>query len=328
MGKHCNNLIEPMKQSSAFSIAAVTFLVVVAAVTTMSFELPDERRPFTVKKFTVDGPGNLEVRTSGGSITVKGGNTNEARVEMYVRVRGNTITPDHRDAKDIMDDYDITIEKSGNTIYAKAERTNSVSGWFGNNHASISFVVYTPQEMSCRLSTSGGSIELAGVRGGQKLETSGGSVRIADVRGQTEARTSGGSIKIEGYAGRLDAHTSGGSIDLTNSQGELQVNTSGGSIDITNVSGSVEASTSGGGIRADVTKLEKYLKLRTSGGSISAVVPQGLGLDLDLRGSRVNSRLVNFNGEAEKDRIRGSMNGGGIPVVMHTSGGSINLEYR
>ncbi|MFO7256516.1 MAG: DUF4097 family beta strand repeat-containing protein [Bacteroidota bacterium] len=320
-----------MKQSTAFSIAAITFLVVVATVTTMSFELhelSDERKPFAVKNFTLDGPGNVEVRTSGGSITVKGGEGKEARVEMYVRVRGKTITPDHRDAKEIMDDYNITIDKSGNTIYARAERENSISGWFGNNHASISFVVYTPREVSCSLSTSGGSIEISGVRGGQKLETSGGSVRIEDIRGQTDARTSGGSIKINGYSGTLTAHTSGGSIDLANSQGDLKVNTSGGSIDITNVTGAVEASTSGGGIRADVTKLEKHLKLRTSGGSITAVIPQGLGLDLDLRGSRVNSRLVNFNGEADKDRIRGAMNGGGIPVVMHTSGGSINLEYR
>lgn len=317
-----------MRPSSAFPIAAITFLVVVAAIFSMSFEISSNREPFAVKKFTLNGPGNLEVRTSGGSISVRGGSGNEARVEMYVRVRGNTITPDHRDAKEIMEDFDITIDKSGNTIYAKAERRSSISGWFGNNNASISFVVYTPQEMSCRLNTSGGSIDLKGVRGGQKLETSGGSVHVEDVRGNTDARTSGGSIKIDRYAGQLTAHTSGGSIDLANSQGELQVDTSGGSIDISNVQGSVEASTSGGGIRADVAKLDKYLKLRTSGGSITAVVPQGLGLDLDLRGNRVNSRLVNFNGEAEKDRIRGSMNGGGIPVVMHTSGGSINLEYR
>lgn len=317
-----------MKPSSAFPIAAVAFLVVVAAAFSLSFDFPGEGKPFAVKTFTLDGPGNLEVRTSGGSINVTGGNGNEARVEMYVRYRGNTITPDDRDAKEIMEDYDITIEKSGNTIYARAERTSSFSGWFGSNNASVSFVVYTPKDMSCRLNTSGGSIELRGVRGGQNLETSGGSVRVADVRGDTDARTSGGSIKVDNYAGQLIAHTSGGSIDLSNSQGELQVDTSGGSIDISNVKGSVEASTSGGGIRADVARLDKYLKLRTSGGSITAVVPQGLGLDLDLRGNRVNSRLINFNGEAEKDRIRGSMNGGGIPVVMHTSGGSINLEYR
>src|SRR5690606_15115165 len=189
-------------------------------------------------------------------------------------------------------------------------------------------VIYAPYDKPVRLDTIAIANKLKVVRCSQKLQTSGGTIRVQDARSNTEARTSGGSIKINRYAGRLSAHTSGSSIDLSNAQGELKVNTSGGSIDISTVKGSVEASTSGSGIRADVASLDKYLKLRTSGGSISAVVPSGLGLDLDLRGNRVNSKLVNFNGEAEKDRIRGSMNGGGIEVVMHTSGGSINLEYR
>jgi len=315
-----------MKSTLTFLGIAAAFISVVAAVSATDFEGGD--RPFKTKTFTVSGPGNLEVRTSGGSIKVSGQEGNTARVEMYVRKRGRNITPDNDDAKDILEDYDITIDQSGNTIYASAERKSSISGWFGNDGASISFAVYIPEEMSCHLNTSGGSIDLNGVRGEQELKTSGGSLKLADIRGNTDARTSGGSIKIERYAGRLYAHTSGGSIQLHQAQGEMRLNTSGGSIDIDNVKGSVEASTSGGGIRADVTTLDKYLRLRTSGGSITAVVPTGLGLDLDLRGDRVNSKLVNFNGEAEKNRIKGSMNGGGIPVVLSTSGGSINLEYR
>lgn len=318
-----------MKSTSLFLGLSVAFILLVAGISATSFEtMQGDDKPFAVKTFTVDAPGNLEVRTSGGSIKVAGGSGNTAKVEMYVRKRGRNITPDHDDAKEIMEGYKIRIEQSGNTIYAKAERESSLSGWFNNNNASISFIVYVPREMSCRLNTSGGSIDLRSVRGEQQVKTSGGSLHLTEVRGNTEASTSGGSIKIDRYAGRLNAHTSGGSINLHNAQGELRVNTSGGSIDIGNIKGSVDASTSGGGIRADVTTLDKYLKLRTSGGSITAVVPTGLGLDLDLRGDRVNSKLVNFNGEAEKNRIRGSMNGGGIPVEMHTSGGSINLEYR
>lgn len=317
-----------MKSLSVFAGLAVFLIVAAGAMGAASFEVSDDNKPFTTKTFTINGPGNLEVRTSGGSIKVAGGTGNTAKVEMYVNKRGRSITPDHEDAKDIMDNYQIRIEQSGSTIYAIAERESSISGWFGGDNASVSFVVYVPREMSCRLNTSGGSIDLTEVKGQQEVKTSGGSLRLESVRGNTEARTSGGSIKIARYSGMLNAHTSGGSIDLSDAEGELRVNTSGGSIDISNVRGSVEASTSGGGIRADVTTLDKYLRLRTSGGSITATIPTGLGLDLDLRGSRVNSRLVNFNGEAEKDRIRGSMNGGGIPVEMHTSGGSVNLEYR
>lgn len=317
-----------MKSTSIFVGLSAAFIILVAGVSATNFEIRVDDTPFTVKTFNVSGPANLEVRTSGGSIKVAGGNGSKAKVEMYVRKRGRVITQDHDDAKELLEDYEISIKQSGNTIYAVAERENSVSGWFNNDNLSISFIVYVPEETSCRLNTSGGSIDLRSVRGQQDVKTSGGSLHLEEIRGNTEARTSGGSIKIERYAGRLNAHTSGGSIGLSDAQGELRVDTSGGSIDIDNVKGSVEASTSGGGIRADLTTLDKYLRLRTSGGSITAVVPTGLGLDLDLRGDRVNSRLVNFNGEAEKNRIRGSMNGGGIPVEMHTSGGSINLEYR
>ena len=317
-----------MKSTSLFVGLSVAFILLVAGISASSFQVQGSDKPFAVKTFDVDGPGTLEVRTSGGSIKVAGGSGKTAKVEMYVNRRGRSITPDHEDAKEIMENYDIRISQSGNTVYASAERKSSISGWFGSNNASISFVVYVPEEMSCRLNTSGGSIDLRSVRGQQDVKTSGGSLHLEEIRGNTEARTSGGSINIDRYAGRLNAHTSGGSINLHNAQGELRVDTSGGSIDISNIKGSVEASTSGGGIRADLTTLDKYLRLRTSGGSITAVVPTGLGLDLDLRGDRVNSKLVNFNGEAEKNRIRGSMNGGGIPVEMHTSGGSINLEYR
>src|SRR5690606_13018771 len=131
----------------------------------------------------------LEVRTSGGSIKVAGGSGNTAKVEMYVRKRGRNITPDSDDAKEIMDDYEIRIEQSGNTIYAKAERESSLSGWFNNNNASISFIVYVPEEMSCRLNTSGGSIHLRSVRGPQEVKTSAGNRHLEGIRGNTEART-------------------------------------------------------------------------------------------------------------------------------------------
>lgn len=316
-----------MRSSSALLVFSGAFLLIVATLsgTSISFKEGD---PFRTKTFTLDGPGDLKVRTSGGSIDVSSHSGNTARVEMYVRKRGRTISPQDEDAKEIMEEFDITIEQSGNAISAIAERKSTVFNWFGSGSYSISFTVYVPEQMSCDLNTSGGSIELSGVKGRQELKTSGGSLRLNAIRGNTIARTSGGSISIDRYAGDLEAHTSGGTISLHEASGELRLGTSGGSIKLDNVRGSIEANTSGGGIRAEVLSLDKYLTLKTSGGSITAVIPSGLGLDLNLRGERVNSKLVNFNGEAEKNRVRGSMNGGGIPVVMSTSGGSVNLEYR
>lgn len=313
-------------KSSSKSLWVLALVIIITACSAAPFVR--DGKPFQVKEFTLSGSGNLNVRTSGGSISVSAQDGNTVRVEMYVRKGARWVTKDDDDAKEIMEDFDITISQSGSTVTATAERESHFQSWFGNNNASISFTVYVPKNMSCHLNTSGGSISLTGVSGEQELKTSGGSLSLNTVSGNVEAGTSGGSINIERYSGRLEAHTSGGSINLKEAKGDLNVRTSGGSIHLDNISGSVDASTSGGGIHANITGLEKYLRLKTSGGSITATVPSGLGLDLDLKGNRVNTKLVNFNGEAEKDRIRGSMNGGGIEVYMATSGGSVELQYQ
>ncbi len=287
--------------------------------------------PFLIKSFTTDRPGSLKVKTNGGGISVSSRPGYTVRVEMYVRKGSKWIEAGDNMAKEIKEDYDIEISQSGNTVSAVVERRGTSDNWFSwftSDNVSISFTVYVPEKTSCNLNTSGGSIHLAGVTGRQDVRTSGGSLGLANIRGNMEARTSGGSINIETYAGTLSAHTSGGPINLQDARGEMEVSTSGGSIKMNNVSGSIDASTSGGGIQANVSSLTKYLKLKTSGGSITATVPSGLGMDLNLKGNRVNAKLVNFNGEAEKDKVIGSSNGGGIPVVMATSGGSVNLEYR
>jgi len=279
--------------------------------------------PYLTKEFTMNGAGNLIVRTSGGSITASTHSSNKVIVEMYVRKGLKWLTPGDGDS--VIENYDIDISQTSNTVTAIAKKKDR--RWVKNMNSSISFTVYVPESISTDLSTSGGSISLSGVKGRQDVKTSGGSLDLNDIEGDMMARTSGGSIKIEKYTGILDAQTSGGSIRLQSCKGKLGTRTSGGNIKMDDVYGSVDAVTSGGGINVKIHSLDDYLKLKTSGGSITAVVPQGLGLDLDLKGDRVNTQLVNFNGAMEKNKIKGSINGGGIPVILVTSGGSVNLEY-
>lgn len=314
-----------MKKIPNFLLAAVpVFLLITMAHTSFFKVLAND--PYLKKEFTISTPGELKVETAGGSIDVSSHNGNTVRVEMFIRKGGKVLSAGDNDAAEALEDFEIEIAKKGNKVIASAKREGS--NWFGNNNVSISFKVSVPRQISCDLNTSGGSISLAGVAGEQNVRTSGGSLNLDDIKGDMEAKTSGGSINVSNYAGVLDAGTSGGSINLSDAKGSLNLSTSGGSINLNDIQGSLIASTSGGGIKVNLSSLEKQLKLSTSGGSITAVIPGGLGLDLDLKGNRVNTKLSNFDGEVEKDRIIGSINGGGIPVVMSTSGGSVNLEYR
>ncbi|MEQ9264087.1 MAG: DUF4097 family beta strand repeat-containing protein [Balneolaceae bacterium] len=276
---------------------------------------------YLTEEFGVSNNVKVEVKTSGGSIEVVGENSDEVRVEMYVRKRGKYIDPDEADLKD----WEITIEKSGNTVSAIAKREGR-NRWRSDNY-SISFKVYTPANAVTDLRTSGGSISLENLNGTQYAKTSGGSIKAESIGGDVELKTSGGAITINEIEGSVDANTSGGRIRAEDISGGITAKTSGGSITLAGISGNVEAKTSGGSINVEVLNPDNYIELRTSGGSISVTIPKDQGYDIDLDGNRVRADLENFRGAYEKDEIEGTLNGGGTKLTAKTSGGSVNLKY-
>lgn len=312
-----------MKVALAFGLSFLTMLLMVSTATAKTATTVKDD-PYRIEEFTMNGPGSLDVRTSGGHITVKASESSRVRVEMYVRKNGRDLSPSDTD----LDDFEIDISQSGNTVRAIAKRDNG-KGWkfWNNNNLSISFVVYTPREMSTDLKTSGGHIETNGLSGNQKISTSGGHLKLSTLMGTVDARTSGGHIEISDFEGEMKARTSGGHIDVVNSSGSINLRTSGGHIDLERISGTVEASTSGGSINAEIASIGQFVDLRTSGGNVNISVPDGLGLDLDLRGSRVRTELKNFSGEVERDEVEGSVNGGGPKISARTSGGTVRVTF-
>ena len=313
------------KVTAALVIAflGTMLLVYTASAVTPSVVIDNPDEPYRVEQFTINTPGDLEVRTSGGHITVKASGSNSVRVEMYARQNGRELMPSDTD----LSEFDIDIRKSGNTVYASAQRKED-KGWkfWNKNSISISFVVYAPKEMSSRLKTSGGHISLQGMNGNQEVSTSGGHLSFEDMNGTVNARTSGGHIKIASFEGEMKARTSGGHIEVQRSEGSFNLQTSGGHISLKQVGGTVEASTSGGNISAELVNIGQFADMRTSGGSISIEVPGNTGLDLHLKGSMVRSSLENFSGNVERDEIRGSINGGGPQLTARTSGGVVRIS--
>ncbi len=317
----------------------ILFLGVSAALFGQDKEAPYQTRSLTGQKI-----GRVEVRTSGGSISVTGVPESEARVEVYVR--GNNSAPlSKEEIQERLEKYDLKISVSGNTLVAEASPKERSMNW--KRSVSISFKVYVPQQVNTRLRTSGGSIRLANLTGSQDFATSGGSLHVSGVSGQISGKTSGGSIQAEGSSGEIDLITSGGSLTLTGLNGTIRASTSGGSIKSSDIAGqlhattsggsirmtdltcSLEASTSGGSVDVHMKDLGKYVKLSNSGGSIQLEVPGSKGLSLDIHGRKVStSALKNFSGQLEDDRIQGDLNGGGVPVTVHAGSGGVRLSVK
>jgi hypothetical protein len=300
--------------------------------------------PYQTKSLSGQKIDQVEVSTSGGSISVTGVPESEARVEVYVH-GNNAGSLSKEELENRLENYSLKISVSGNKVVAQASPREKNMNW--KKGLSISFRVYVPEKVTSSLKTSGGSIHLANLTGNQDFSTSGGSLHIAKLRGNINGKTSGGSIHAEGSSGEIDLSTSGGSVNLTSLSGTIRANTSGGSIRSSNITGqlhtrtsggsirmsemscSLEASTSGGSIDVQMKDLGKYVKLENSGGNIQLQIPGSKGATLDIRGRKVStSALKNFNGRMEDDKIEGSLNGGGIPVTVDASSGGVTLVVR
>lgn len=350
-----------MKKKMSFLFkAGLAFAVLFASVMCISYA-KDSDDPTVTKTFTLDEPGTLGVTTSGGKIKVEGHDGNKVEVQAFIRKKGKLLSSSDPYMDKIQEDFDFRIEKFGSAISAIAKPKES---GLSRKGISISFKVIIPHQVSCNLKTSGGRISLSDVVGQQNVMTSGGKIKLAGIKGNVEAKTSGGGIHvsrqkgdislhtsgggitIEEVTGNMNVHTSGGRITVKEAEGNINGNTSGGPISLESIAGDVELHTSGGGINItgvaayvkattsggkiniDITGLSKEIYLKTSGGGINAVIPGGLGFDLDLKGSSVDVDLQNFSGTSKKGRVAGTLNGGGIPVFMHTSGGGIDLIFK
>ena len=319
----------------------------------------NNQQPYLNKSFANAAIKNVNVKTSGGSITVSGGTAADARVEVYINANNNNRDLSKEELAEDLKNYDLDISLSGNELQATAKAKSNFN-W--KKSLSISFKICVPKEVSTNLATSGGSINLSNLTGEQNFTTSGGSLTLNQLNGLVKGRTSGGSINVSNSKSNIDLRTSGGSINAENCEGMITLSTSGGSLRLANLNGTINARTSGGGISGNhisgelitgtsggsinltemacsletstsagsthvqMESLGKYIKINGSVGHVDLKIPSGKGLDLDLHGNRISTNVTsNFNGEKDNSRMVGKLNGGGIPVTVRTSIGGINL---
>ncbi|MEO6328382.1 MAG: hypothetical protein ABIO55_05600 [Ginsengibacter sp.] len=322
-----------------------------------------EKEPFMTKSLVNSSVKNVTAQTSGGNISVTGVAT-DARIEVYVS-QNNFIGNLNKDEmqKRIDEDYDliISVENNGLTAIAKSKRQNM--NW--KKALNISFRIFVPGNVSAQLSTSGGNIDLTHISGKETFSTSGGNLQIDDVSGDIRGRTSGGNIHLTNSKDEIDLQTSGGNIHASNCTGNIRLETSGGSLKLSDLKGKIKANTSGGNVRGEsisgelishtsggnidldnlycsletstsggnidvsIKELGSYITINNSGGNIDLQMPGNKGVDLKLTADKIKTAsLNNFNGKSDDDEIRGTLNGGGVPVTVMASSGKINLSFK
>ncbi len=267
------------------------------------------------KTFTVQPDGQLNIQTDVGNISVKGTESNE--VSIRVMARGS---------EEELRKFDVSLDQNGNNVEIKGTMKRSHFRFFDNHWLEIQYEIQVPKSYNLNLHTSGGNIEINGVKGKIEGETSGGNLELSELEGNVKLSTSGGNVNIEKSSGDFNLETSGGNMYGESITGPLQMETSGGNIEIKNGYGKVRASTSGGNIHAYM-KDNKGIDLSTSGGNIVVRVPKSITADIqaEASGGDVNCDLE-YTGKIKDGSMKGKINGGGNLIRLETSGGDIVID--
>ncbi len=317
--------------------------------------------PFTVKTYPSNEIKSLEIYTAGGGIFVEGGSETNAKVEVYITGNNGRNALSRAEIEERLENYILVYAHVGGLLKLSANKKNNNTNW--KNGLSISYKVYLPKNINTELNTSGGGITLRNLNGNLNFSTSGGGLNLTDLSGKINGktsggginllnctenvnlstsggeisaknssgdiklRTSGGGLKLENMKGNIDASTSGGGIDASHISGDFTTSTSGGSIRLDDIAGNIKASTSGGNIDANISSIDNFLTLTASSGNIKANLPLSKGMNLDIAANKISHpNFNNFDGEIEKNRIIGRLNGGGAKVKIHAGSGNVHLN--
>ncbi len=264
------------------------------------------------KSFQVNAGEKLGVEAVAADIWVSTWSKNEVAVRIY----GN---------ENALEKVDISVDKISSGVMIEIEKKSFLKSL---SNLGLRVEVMAPESFNTDLKTSGGDIKVKDMRGSFAMVTSGGNIGLENSSGSVNGKTSGGNIKLMKFNGSAALKTSGGNIVVKDVEGSVDVGTSGGDIDIDSQKGTIVAKTSGGNIKLKYNGENQGIECGTSGGDIVAYVPETFKADVILKTSagEVECELPASNVKTTHSSFTGTVNGGGMPLTLKTSGGSISLN--
>jgi hypothetical protein len=239
------------------------------------------------RTLTVSGQVDLSVRTGSGDIQIRTGGTE--RVQIIGRISASRSSESTESPAERVRRIEAAppVAQNGSVITIGGTQGDSLY-----NNVSISYELVVPP--NSRISASTGS----------------GNQSIGSIDGDIQARTGSGNIRIERTGGSLNAHTGSGNIHVDSVGGEVRAQTGSGNVDVTQTS------------RGDVS-------VQTGSGDVVLRLPTNAAFTLDATtgsGSISTAQPLTIQGQLRRNRIQGTVGGGGNAVRVRTGSGSIDIR--
>ncbi|MEE9281910.1 MAG: DUF4097 family beta strand repeat-containing protein [Myxococcota bacterium] len=260
----------------------------------------------------VEPGGTLFVNADRGSVDVRSHALDEVRIEAEARGwRAGLVT--------------FWLERDGNDVYVDASIDRFLPRLLGAAHIAIR--AWVPRSYSVDAETRGGRVRIEGIHGEVAAQARGGQLKVRQIEGSVVLRAGGGDVGIEEIDGDVRARTSGGRVEMVGIRGDIEARTSGGRVEALAIDGQLDLRSSGGSVRASFVH-EPCGRLESSGGGIDVAFPDTAQVDLDARtsGGRVFLEHPLDEITRRSNRVVGRINGGGLPLLIRTSGGPLHIR--
>jgi TonB family protein len=288
------------------------------------------------------GAGDIEAQEIGGSavLMTQGGNITVGRIGAQDKRK---INAGHAEAK---------LETEGGHIQVR-EVVGDLSAFTAGGH-----VIAGNVSGDASLRSGGGHIRAGKIGGRADLQTDGGNVTVSHADSFVNVRTGGGQIDFGEVRGSVHAQTAGGGIRVMYVSGPMEVVSSGGSICLTRVAGAVQAATTDGTITAwinpdapepsqqrvspglrSAVRLAGASQLASGNGDIVVFLPRNLAANIEaivaaggaqhiVADPAIHLSMQSAEGaSAGATRAVGELNGGGEPLKLKTTAGTIRLQF-
>jgi len=277
--------------------------------------------------------GRLVAKTSFGSVSVQGSDTDHCRVSAKISARART----QAEAEEIAGKTEVILEPRNGGLSIRVERPRLSR----NRNVGVSLIIQVPQSTELDCSSSFGSIDIERINANIRADTSFASITLNDVKGGLDLTTSHGSIKGNQVApAETNAKTSFANINLNYQDGEtdgdtgaVRVETSHGSITIHDLTAQhMSAKSSFGSVTiscSDRCASDMDAKVNTSHGGITFKSPPEFSGSVEMStslGTLHTDLPITVQGETGKHKLVGQIGEGSGRLQLRTKFGSIKLR--
>jgi len=303
-----------------YRIMAIKFAVAAALVTVISLAAPGLRAEDVTKSFTVNGRAVVRVDTNDGSVRVTSGDNKE--VQFRVEYQGYELNRSLRvDSRQDGDKVELVARVSGHWGFS-----------WGGRGRNLHIEVRMPRSGDLQVSSGDGAIEASSIEGNITISTGDGSVKANELAGNIDLHTGDGSISVNQLKGEIKMRTGDGSIEAHGLDGKVTADSGDGHIKLEGRFDGLNIKTGDGSVEARVgngSRLNTAWNIHTGDGSVDMTLPGDLQANIDASTGDGHISLgmpVTVEGSFSNSQIHGKMNGGGQPLVIRTSDGSIRLS--